>query len=134
MVLDGNGHLVSRMLKKLTVRNLAIVEEAEAEFVSGLNVITGETGSGKSVLIGALDLALGGKAEATSVRDGAREAEVEAEFDDVVIRRTVTAAGRSRAWVNDESVKNARLRLCALFGEVLKTGLGLLGIETPSHI
>ena len=98
------------MLKKLTVRNLAIVEEAEAEFVSGLNVITGETGSGKSVLIGALDLALGGKAEATSVRDGAREAEVEAEFDDVVIRRTVTASGRSRAWVNDESVSIAELR------------------------
>ena len=48
------------MLKRLTVSNLAIVERAEAEFASGLNVITGETGSGKSVLIGALDLALGG--------------------------------------------------------------------------
>jgi len=98
------------MLRKLTVSNLAIVEKAEVEFAPGLNVITGETGSGKSVLIGALDLALGGKAEASQVRDGAKEAEVEAEFDEAVIRRTVTAAGRSRVWVNDESVSVAELR------------------------
>ena len=98
------------MLKKLTVSNLAIVERAEVDFAAGLNVITGETGAGKSVLMGALDLVLGGRADSSVVRDGAKEAEVEAEFDDVVIRRTVTATGRTRAWVNDESVSIAELR------------------------
>jgi len=98
------------MLKKLTVSNLAIVEKAEADFAPGLNVITGETGAGKSVLMGALELVLGGKADASVVRDGAKEAEVEAEFGDIVIRRTVTSAGRTRAWINDESVTVAELR------------------------
>ena len=98
------------MLKRLTVKNLAIVEEAEADFAPGLNVITGETGAGKSVLMGALDLVLGGRADASVVRDGAKEAEVEAEFDDRVVRRTVTAQGRSRAWIDDESVSVAELK------------------------
>ena len=108
------------MLKRLTVSNLAIVEKAEAGFCPGLNVITGETGAGKSVLMGALDLVLGGRADASVVRDGAKEAEVEAEFElekkgggakgSVTIRRTVTREGRSRAWVNDESVTVAELK------------------------
>ena len=108
------------MLKRLTVSNLAIVEKAEAEFCPGLNVITGETGAGKSVLMGALDLVLGGRADASVVRDGAKEAEVEAEFgvekkggggeERVTVRRTVTREGRSRAWVNDESVTVAELK------------------------
>lgn len=100
--------------------NLAVVESAEAEFCPGLNVITGETGAGKSVLMGALGLVLGGRADASVVRDGAREAEVEADFEvegkggggaeRVTIRRTVTREGRSRAWVNDESVSVAELK------------------------
>lgn len=108
------------MLKRLTVLNLAVVESAEAEFCPGLNVITGETGAGKSVLMGALGLVLGGRADASVVRDGAREAEVEADFEveeeggggaeRVTIRRTVTREGRSRAWVNDESVSVAELK------------------------
>lgn len=98
------------MLKKLTVSNLAVVERAEAHFASGLNVLTGETGAGKSVLMGALTLVLGGRADADIVRDGAKEAEVEADFGDTVIRRTVSAQGRSRAWINDESVAVAELR------------------------
>ena len=98
------------MLRSLSVSNLAIVEKAEAEFASGLNVITGETGAGKSVLMGALELVLGGRADASVVRDGAREAEVEAVFGEMVIRRTVTSAGRTRAWVNDESVTIAELK------------------------
>ena len=60
------------MLKRLTVSNLAVVEKAEAEFCPGLNVITGETGAGKSVLMGALDLVLGGRADA-SVGTGRRK-------------------------------------------------------------
>ena len=108
------------MLKRLTVSNLAIVEKVEAEFCPGLNVITGETGAGKSVLMGALDLVLGGRADASVVRDGMKEAEVEAEFEveknggggeeSVTVRRTVTREGRSRAWVNDESVTVAELK------------------------
>lgn len=98
------------MLNRLTVRNLAVVEKVEVEFDPALNVITGETGAGKSVLMGALELALGGRAEASVVRDGAKEAEVEADFGAWVIRRTVTREGRSRAWVNDESVSIAELK------------------------
>ena len=98
------------VLKRLTVSNLAVVERAEAEFSSGLNVLTGETGAGKSVLMGALDLVLGGRADASVVRDGAKEAEVEAEFDGKVVRRTVTREGRSRAWIDDESVSIAELK------------------------
>ena len=99
-----------KMLRKLSVSNLAIVERAEAEFAPGLNVLTGETGAGKSVLMGALELVLGGRADSSVVRDGAKEAEVEAVFDDRVVRRTVTAAGRTRAWIDDESVSVAELR------------------------
>ena len=111
------------MLHRLTVSNLAVVERAEAEFAPGLNVLTGETGAGKSVLMGALGLVLGGRADASIVRDGAKEAEVEADFEvekrggggagggaRMSIRRTVTREGRSRAWVNDESVSIAELR------------------------
>jgi len=98
------------VLKKLTVSNFAIVEKAEAEFVPGLTVITGETGAGKSVLMGALDFVLGNRADASVVRDGAKETEVEAEFDGKTIRRTLTTQGRSRAWVDDESVTVSELK------------------------
>ncbi len=103
------------MLKSLKVSNLAIVERAEVNFGPGLNVITGETGAGKSVLMSALDLVLGGRAEASAVRDGASEAEVEAVFADAAgeetcVRRTVTHEGRSRAWVDDESVSVGELK------------------------
>ena len=98
------------MLNRLNVRNLAVVEKVEVEFDPELNVITGETGAGKSVLMGALELVLGGRADASVVRDGAKEAEVEADFGDVVVRRTVTREGRSRAWINDESVSVAELK------------------------
>jgi len=104
------GSTVNQMLTSLTVRNLAVVESAEIEFGAGLNVVTGETGAGKSVLMGALELALGGRAEASLVREGAREAEVEAVFDGKALRRTVTREGRSRAWIDDESVSVAELR------------------------
>ena len=111
------------MLKSLKVSNYAVVESVEVEFSSGLNVLTGETGAGKSVLMGALGFALGARADASVVRDGAREAEVEAEFDGTVVRRTVTREGRSRAWVNDESVSVAELR---------ELGRGLVDLHGPS--
>lgn len=110
------------MLKKLYIRNLAVIEGVEVEFGPGLNVITGETGAGKSVIMGALDLVLGARADASLVREGAKEAEVEAEFEvaesgggaavgvKVSVRRTVTKEGKSRAWIDDESVTIAELR------------------------
>lgn len=108
------------MLQWIKIRNLAVVEEVEAEFGSGLNVLTGETGAGKSVIMGALDLVLGARADASLVREGAKEAEVEACFasseqgagssEQVVVRRTVTREGKSRAWIDEESVTIAELR------------------------
>ena len=125
------------MLNRLTVSNLAIVEKAEAEFASGLNVLTGETGAGKSVLMGALELVLGGRADSSVVRDGEKEAKVEAEFsfvdaksqvpreavaailgdvgidfdgETLLVRRTVSAAGGGRVWINDSSSTVATLK------------------------
>ena len=112
------------MLSRLSVRNLAVVEETETEFTPGLNIITGETGAGKSVLMGALNLVLGGRADKTLIRDGASEAIVEAVFEpspqvlqivdriledaglprceenQLIIRRTVPATGNGRCFVN----------------------------------
>ena len=123
------------MLTRLTVHNLAIVESADVAFGEGLNIITGETGAGKSVLMGALELVLGARADASTVRDGAKEARVEAEFalgdrsvcaevarvlDDaglppcedgaLVVRRTVSATGGGRVHVNDAASTVQTLR------------------------
>ena len=69
------------MLTVLRVKQLAIIDELEVDFGPGLSVITGETGAGKSILVDALDLVLGGKARPELVRTGAPQAEVEAMFD-----------------------------------------------------
>jgi DNA repair protein RecN (Recombination protein N) len=117
------------MLKRLKVDNLAIVEHAEAEFGEGLTVITGETGAGKSVFMGALTLALGARADASAVRDGCREARIEAEFDGegvasflegqgmpacedgaLLVRRVISASGGSRVWINDSAASVQTLR------------------------
>jgi DNA repair protein RecN (Recombination protein N) len=93
------------MLLELRVENLLLIERAELRLVPGLNVLTGETGAGKTVLAHALDLLLGGRARPGIVRPGAEEAYVEGVFEgpdgeDVVLARRVTAAGRTRAYVN----------------------------------
>ena len=118
------------MLTRLSVRNLAIVESADVDFDGGLNVITGETGAGKSVLMGALELALGARADASTVRDGAKEARIEAAFavpgvvdafldaaglppceDGVLlVRRTISATGGGRVHVNDAATTVQTLR------------------------
>lgn len=115
------------MLRSLHISNLAVVESAEMEFGPGLTAITGETGAGKSVLIGALELALGGRGSSDSVRAGEKLAVVEARFDPPLpreavrvireelgldwnesdalgIRREVSAQGRSRCFVADQMV------------------------------
>lgn len=118
------------MLTRLSVRNLAIVESADVEFGGGLTVITGETGAGKSVLMGALELVLGARADASTVRDGAKEARIEAEFavpgvvdafldaaglppceDGVLlVRRAISATSGGRVHVNDAATTVQTLR------------------------
>ncbi|MFL5846139.1 MAG: DNA repair protein RecN [Solirubrobacteraceae bacterium] len=102
------------MLCELRVENLLLIERAELRLAPGLNVLTGETGAGKTVLAHALDLLLGGKARQGIVRPGADEAYVEGVFDldgeDVVLARRVTAEGRTRAYVDHRSATVAELR------------------------
>src|SRR4051794_13239440 len=93
------------MLLELRAENLLLIERAELRLAPGLNVLTGETGAGKTVLAHALDLLLGGRARPGIVRPGAGEAYVGGVFEgpdgeDVVLARRVTAAGRTRAYVN----------------------------------
>ena len=94
------------MLSELHVRDLALVEDVWLEFGPGLTVLTGETGAGKTVLVSALKLLLGERADSTLVRQGADEALVEGRFlidgTDVLVRRRITAEGRSRCTVNGE--------------------------------
>ena len=117
------------MLRRLKVDNLAVVEHAEAVFSGGLTVVTGETGAGKSVFMGALALALGARADASAVRDGCRDARIEAQFDSasaeafleeqglapcedgiLLVRRVISATGGSRVWINDSATSVQTLR------------------------
>jgi DNA repair protein RecN (Recombination protein N) len=118
------------MLLSLSIRNFVIVESLDLEFAAGFTVLTGETGAGKSILIDALLLALGERAEADVVREGASRAEISAEFrlgeaardwlaaqdlsgDDAgmaLVRRTVDGSGRSKAFINGSAVTLAQLR------------------------
>ena len=118
------------MLLELHVKNLALIEQADIEFKKGLNILTGETGAGKSVIIGSINMALGGKASRDSIRQGAESAYIELLFsveepekvqalkaldvfpDDsglVIVSRKIMAS-RSTARVNDETVTSGRLR------------------------
>jgi DNA repair protein RecN (Recombination protein N) len=124
------------MLRRLSLRDVVIVAELEIDFARGFSVLTGETGAGKSILIDALQLALGNRADAALVREGAARAEVSAEFDlpesllpwldeagfvdqatheeaALLLRRTVDAQGKSRAWINGSPATVAQLREAA---------------------
>lgn len=94
------------MLLELHVRDLALVEDVWLEFGDGLTVLTGETGAGKTVLVGALQLLLGERADTSLVRSGADEALVEGRFlidgEERLIRRRITAEGRSRCTIDGE--------------------------------
>jgi DNA repair protein RecN (Recombination protein N) len=100
-------------LAELSVRDLALIEKLRISFEPGLNVLTGETGAGKSLLIDALGLAVGARADTTLVRHGSETARVEALFDRVpeplICVREVSVAGRSTARIDDETVTAARL-------------------------
>src|SRR2546426_10539457 len=102
------------MLRFLSIRRLAVIDSVEVEFGPGLNVLTGETGAGKSILVEAVGLLLGGRASGDLVRTGEETASIEAIFEsgaeEVLVRREVTAQGRSRAFVNGELATAAALR------------------------
>ena len=114
------------MLTRLQVRNYVLIDSLEIDYTEGLIIITGQTGAGKSILLGALSLVMGAKADAGMISDGADNCVVEAEFDvdpsdaqlkaeleendvewdggHLIIRRVINQSGRSRAFVNDSPV------------------------------
>ncbi|MBQ3060340.1 MAG: AAA family ATPase [Desulfovibrio sp.] len=103
------------MLEFLRIRNLALIEDMELEFMSGMNVLTGETGAGKSFILKALSFLLGDRLNADIVRTGAEKTQVEALFDlddtEIIIRRELMAeSGRSRLYINDTLSSQERLR------------------------
>ncbi len=133
------------MLTSLHIKNLAIIDEVQLDFAQGFTVLTGETGAGKSILLDALGLVLGTRADPTLVRQGAEKAEISAEFllqdcasaqawlaanelvdedepSRCLIRRVVFAEGRTRAFVNGQAVNAAPLRelgesLVSIYGQ-----------------
>jgi len=120
------------MLKRLALRDFVIVTELEVEFEPGFSVLTGETGAGKSILVDALQLALGSRGDTGLLREGSARTEVGAEFeglpaglrpwldaagfeagDSLLLRRTLDAQGKSRAWINGSPATVGQLREAA---------------------
>jgi len=115
-------------LRAMGLRDFVIVRSLDLEFSNGLSVLTGETGAGKSILIDALQLALGERADAGVVREGATRCEISAEFDttapvqlwlqaagfeasdSLLLKRTIDAQGKSRAWINGSAATATQLR------------------------
>ena len=140
------------MLRSLHVRNLAVIERAELEFGPGLNVVTGETGAGKSLVVDSLSLLAGGRASSEMIRTGAgtlavsgvfepsgaawrgqlKDAGVPADGDELLVRREVTREGRNRVFVNDHPV-TARLLSTVAYGLIRIFGqrdeLGMLSAD-----
>jgi len=103
------------MIKRIYIKDFAIIDELELPINDGLTVITGETGAGKSIVLKALQIALGNRAEKTDVRSGQNQAVVEAEIDldgGLIYRRLVSKAGRMRSFINDEPISEPRFRDC----------------------
>src|SRR5438093_12274998 len=103
------------MLRFLSISRLAVIDRLELEFAPGLNVLTGETGAGKSILVGAVGLLVGGRASADLVRTGEETATVQAAFEtpagaEMIVRREVSSQGRSRAFVAGALVTTTSLR------------------------
>ena len=102
------------MLRFLRIRNLAVIEAVEVEFEPGFNVLTGETGTGKSIVVEAVGLLLGARASADLVRTGEAQAAIEAIFEhddrEIVVRRELTSQGRSRSFINGALATAAALR------------------------
>ena len=118
------------MLKKLYIKNFTLIDELDIDLYQGFSVITGETGAGKSIILGAIGLLLGQRADSKSIKQGAEKCVIEAHFDlsrygmeaffsendieydpaDCIVRRELTAAGKSRAFINDTPVQLTMLK------------------------
>src|ERR687895_381950 len=102
------------MLRFLRIQHLAVIDRLELEFEPGLSVLTGETGAGKSILVGAVGLLVGGRASAELVRTGEDLASIEAIFEtrdrEIILRREISAQGRSRAFIDGALATSAALR------------------------
>ena len=117
------------MLKHISIRNYALIEKVEMDFISGFSVITGETGHGKSVFLGAISMLLGQRSDVKAIRDGADKCIIEGCFDisgfgleaffdeyemdyddECIVRRELSASGRSRAFVNDTPIGVTQLK------------------------
>src|SRR5690348_5439164 len=123
------------MLARLSIRDIVLIERLDIDFVSGLSVLTGETGAGKSILLDAFALALGGRGDASLVRHGAEQGQVTAVFDvpkghpaaailadnglddtsfqdscEMILRRVQLADGRTRAFINDQAISVQTLK------------------------
>ncbi|MBQ7425847.1 MAG: DNA repair protein RecN [Prevotella sp.] len=118
------------MLKHLYIKNFTLIDELDIELYPGFSVITGETGAGKSIILGAIGLLLGQRADSKAIKQGADKCVIEAQFDlsrygmedffeendieydaaDCIIRRELTAAGKSRAFINDTPVQLSMLK------------------------
>ncbi len=117
------------MLRSLYIQNYALIEQLDIDFESGFSVITGETGAGKSIILGAIGLLLGQRADTKSIRIGAKKCIIEAHFrianydmhpffeenqleydDECILRREIQASGKSRAFINDTPVTLAQLK------------------------
>jgi DNA repair protein RecN (Recombination protein N) len=114
------------MLRFLSIKRLAVIDSVEVEFDPGFNVLTGETGAGKSILVEAVGLLLGGRASGELIRTGEESAAIEAIFesggDELLIRREIAGQGRSRAFVNGNlatagALKELSSRLIELHGQ-----------------
>ena len=90
------------MLRRLSINNYALIDVLELDIPEHLVIITGDSGAGKSIMLGALQLLLGGRFDASVIKDESRNCIVEAQFDDHIIRRVVNPAGRSRSFIDDE--------------------------------
>ena len=119
------------MLQHLSIKNYALIEELDIDLQKGFSVITGETGAGKSILLGAIGLLLGQRADSKAIRTGTQRCVIEAQFDlseynmqelfeeldidfdgsECILRRELTAAGKSRGFINDTPASVAQLRL-----------------------
>ena len=118
------------MLKRLYIKNFTLIDELDIDLYGGFSVITGETGAGKSIVLGAIGLLLGQRADSKTLKQGAEKCVIEAHFDlsrygmedffkendieydptDCIIRRELTAAGKSRAFINDTPVPLSMLK------------------------
>jgi DNA repair protein RecN (Recombination protein N) len=143
------------MLARLSIRDIVLIDRLDIEFVSGLSVLTGETGAGKSILLDAFALALGARGDVALVRQGAGQGQVTAAFelppghpvralmaendipaeDELILRRVQFADGRTRAFVNDQplsaqALKALGMALVEIHGQHDERAL----VDTAAHL